>query len=399
MNAQEILTSVLACSVLCLVQLLAAVPWLIVADPMAVRPSLRRPTTWLLGLVGVLGAGALLALFLALNQDHTRLQFWGRLFGGLLQLQLFVDFFVLVFWILLTFWPHGGAVALAAFREGVRQPLFWLIGGIALGWLVVSPFLPYFTFGEDVKVVRELGHDTIMLACVVFSVLAASMSISDEIEGRSAITVMSKPVSRRQFLIGKFLGILLAAMVMTAILGCAFAGVMRFKYWFDNELPSDRLYVQPIRDALAFMGETGSVFTIGVAAWFDWSFGAFPGLVLGFCQVMVLLAIAVALATRVPFVVNLVTCLVVFIVGHLTHVLVQVSSRGRYPLVSFVARIFEYVFPGLEYFDIGPVIAREIKPEFWDFTYYLGSVTLYALLYSIIALLVGLLLFEDRDLA
>jgi ABC-type transport system involved in multi-copper enzyme maturation permease subunit len=394
-----ILTPVIACAVLCLVQLLAALPWLIVVDPLAVKPSLRRPTTWLLSLVGVLGAGALLALFLALNQDQTRLQFWGRLFGGLLQVQLLVDFFVLTFWGLLKFWPHGGAVALAAFREGVRQPLFWLIGGIALGWLLVSPFLPYFTFGEDTKVVRELGHDTIMLACVVFSVLAASMSISDEIEGRSAITVMSKPVSRRQFLIGKFLGILLAALVMTGLLGCAFAGVMRFKYYFDGELVSDRLFVPPVRDALSFMGETASIFTIGAAAWFDWSFGAFPGLVLGFCQVMVLLAIAVALATRLPFVVNLVTCLVVFVIGHLTHVLVQVSSRGQYPLVGFVARIFEYVFPGLEYFDIGPVITRQLAPEFWQFTSYLGSVTLYAILYSIMALLVGLLLFEDRDLA
>jgi hypothetical protein len=114
---------------------------------------------------------------------------------------------------------------------------------------------------------------------------------------------------------------------------------------------------------------------------------------------MVLLAIAVALATRLPFVVNLVTCLVVFVIGHLTHVLVQVSSRGQYPLVGFVARVFEYVFPGLEYFDIGPVIARDLAPEFWPFTHYLGSVTLYAILYSIMALLVGLLLFEDRDLA
>ena len=67
--------------------------------------------------------------------------------------------------------------------------------------------------------VKELGYDMTMLAAVLFGVLAASMSISEEIEGRTAITLMSKPVSRRQFLLGKFVGILLAALVMTVLLG------------------------------------------------------------------------------------------------------------------------------------------------------------------------------------
>jgi ABC-type transport system involved in multi-copper enzyme maturation permease subunit len=380
---------------LCLIQLVAAIPWLMVADPTTVRPALRRPATWLVSLVGVLGAGALLALFLALNQDVLRLHFWGRVFGSILLVQLLVDCFVFGFGILLFVWPHGGAVALAAFREGIRQPLFWLVGGIAMGLMLISPFLPYFTFGEDFKMVRELGHDMIMLAGVIFSVLAASISISDEIEGRTAITVMSKPVSRRQFLIGKFLGILLAAAVMTLILGCVFAAVMRVTLWYNGD---------PVPDWTGFsgfpaLGEAANQFTLGVFSWFFWSLGVVPGLVFGFCQVMVLLAIAVALATRLPFVVNLVTCLVVFFVGHLTHVLVQESSTGRFPLVAFVARIFEYVFPGLEYFDLGPLIARDLAPDFWQLTYYLGSVTLYAILYSIIALLVGLILFEDRDLA
>jgi hypothetical protein len=396
----SILTSVVASSAFCLVQLLAALPWLFVADPVTVKPALRRPLTWLISLAALLGAGALLAFFLALNQDQTRILFWGRFFGAILQVQLFVDCFVLVFWVLLKLWPHGGAVALAAFREGIRQPLFWLIGGGALGWLILSPFLPYFTFGEDFKMVRELGHDTIMLSAVIFSVLAASMSISEEIEGRTAITVMSKPVSRRQFLVGKFVGILLAALVMTVLLGCVFAGVMWFKPWFDGEPLPERFWVPGAREALVpKLGETAANFSIGAVGWFDWSAGAMPGLVFGFCQVMVLLAIAVALATRLPFVVNLITCLMVFFIGHLTHVLVQVSSLGRFRLVSFIAQVFEYVFPGLEYFDVGPIVARDISPDPYQFAYYLGSVTLYAVLYSIIALLVGLILFEDRDLA
>ena len=41
-----------------------------------------------------------------------------------------------------------------------------------------------------------------MLASAAFGVLVAAVSISEEIEGRTAVTLMSKPVSRRQFLLG-----------------------------------------------------------------------------------------------------------------------------------------------------------------------------------------------------
>jgi ABC-type transport system involved in multi-copper enzyme maturation permease subunit len=97
-------------------------------------------------------------------------------------------------------------------------------------WVVV----PYFTFGEDHLVVKQLGYDTIMLAAVLFGTLAASLSISEEIEGRTAITVMSKPISRRQFMLGKFAGITLAGLFMFGLLGVYFEGVLMVKHWWDN---------------------------------------------------------------------------------------------------------------------------------------------------------------------
>jgi len=39
-------------------------------------------------------------------------------------------------------WPKGGAVALAAFRESVRQPMYWLLAGLGLMFLAASPIVP-----------------------------------------------------------------------------------------------------------------------------------------------------------------------------------------------------------------------------------------------------------------
>src|SRR6266851_7802767 len=86
------------------------------------------------------GAFALVVVFLAAGfaillpviQERSALERWGRLYGSVLQLQLVFDLFVVSFVIMLQVWPKGGAVAIAAFREAIRQPMFWLFLGSAL---------------------------------------------------------------------------------------------------------------------------------------------------------------------------------------------------------------------------------------------------------------------------
>jgi ABC-type transport system involved in multi-copper enzyme maturation permease subunit len=209
---------------------------------------------------------------------------------------------------------------------------------------------------------------------------------------------MSKPVSRRHFLLGKFAGILLAAMLMTGMLAWYFQGMMWFKMWFEGEQITDPAWLESARASFVPVAGTAANFTLGAAVWLEQALGVLQGSLFGLCQVMVLLAIAVALATRLPMVVNLVTCLIVFFLGHLTHVLVVVSA-GRNTLVNFIARFFENVLPGLEYFDYGSVVVRDLAVDAHGFSLYLGSIVAYAVLYSVIALLFGLILFEDRDLA
>src|SRR5262245_66403394 len=97
--------------------------------------------------------------------------------------------------------------------------MFWLIFGLAALLILVSTVIPYFTLGDDYKLMKQVGFDAVMLFSGLFGLLTASISVNEEIEGRTAITVMSKPVSRRQFFIGKYLGILLACGPLTPLLG------------------------------------------------------------------------------------------------------------------------------------------------------------------------------------
>jgi len=399
---------------LALIQVLAAIPWLgvVLSD---VRSSGKQRT--FLSVLGwaaaaTIGGGVLLAFFPLSFFGATPVQEKiGRFYGSVLHMQLIFDLLIGVFALILLIWPRGGTVALAAFREGYRQPMFWLLTVATILLLIFSMVIPYFTFGDDFKMMKQLGFDMIMLATVVFTVLAASISVSDEIEGRTAVTLMSKPVTRRQFLLGKYLGILLAGTMMTLLLGWFFNWALYVKPYFDRledavdplVSQSQTLVVTPLQNIPGAV--EAKMFVRGAAAWFAETYANTLGLALGFGQVMVLLAVAASLATRLPMVVNLVICLVIFLLGHLAPVLVQVSEQlsrtqgGALGLVSFLAQLFDKLLPALEFFSTSQVVIRETNLELGPFAGYVGSVLVYAGLYSAIALLFGLILFEDRDLA
>jgi hypothetical protein len=380
-----------------LLQGLASVPWMIVLTGHSVRHNLGFYGK----VVGGVTAGGLLFAFLVQNNsDPVLVSLWGRFYAALLTFQLGLDLLVLIFFLLLSGWPKGGAITLAAFQEGVRQPMFWMLTGFGCLAMVVSVVIPYFTFGEDTKMVKEIGYALTMMFPAIFGVISASISLSEEIEGRTAVTVLSKPVTRREFLLGKFVGITLAGVFMTMCMAWVLVWVVLAKINYDFRLGIDT----PTPDAAWITSLVESTYgrTIsgdlvrGIGLWVRDSSDAAPGLIIGFGQVVTLIAVSVALATRLPMMVNLSMCVIVYFLGHLTPIITEVSKN---PLIRFLAQLFELLLPELDLFDVGTAIIREVPLDPERYAVYTLNVAFYALLYTSIALLLGLILFEDRDVA
>lgn len=289
------------------------------------------------------------------------------------------------------------AVAQAAYRETIRQPLFWFLLLFSLAFMLFSVFIPYFTLGEDLKMMKDLQLDAILLPTLILCIFTAAISISEEIEGRTAITLLSKPVKRWQFLVGKFLGILLAGLLMTLILSIFLGWTITFKIqWeqLEEDLPGKKADINAIQQATASLPTQVAKpleYALTVVAAVK---AMAPGPILVFCQVMIMTALAAALATRLPLVVNLVVCFAFFFLGRLTPILVLVA--GDNALVKFVAEAFGILLPFMSFYDIGPTLAHGKQDIPWS---YIGQAWLQGLFYSAIALLLGLILFEDRDLA
>jgi hypothetical protein len=394
------------------IQFLAALPWLKVLSPKGFSDTFRNPSlmgAWVLGLLGV---SVLAAMFIGYKGDSASLALYGRAYAFILHIQLITDFFIVVPALLILIWPKGGAVALATFREGWRQPMYWLVKFFGKLAIAVSIVIPYFTFGDDYKMMKQIGYDTIMLCAALFGVLAASISISEEIEGRTAVTLMSKPVNRRHFLIGKFIGILLACMALSMSLGVTQILALWVMPEFDKiNTVEDPLVVQaqeiisPKMESL-IPSRQGKALMQGIAKWTSEAVAHQAGVALGFGQVMILVAISAALATRLPFVINLVVCLFIYFAGNLAPVVVRVTesmgqkSRGTgIGLVNFIGRMTDAILPALEHFKMNTAIIRETPLDLGPFLVFVLTVLGYSLLYTTIAILVGLILFEDRDLA
>src|SRR5688500_11780980 len=105
------------------------------------------------------------------------------------------------------------------FLETIVQPIYTLLIAIGIGILAIFGMLPFFTLGEDTVMFKSVGLDVILLLVLIATLFATSKSIFEEIEDRTMLTLMSKPVQRWEVLVGKYLGIILAALLAVAILG------------------------------------------------------------------------------------------------------------------------------------------------------------------------------------
>ena len=94
-----------------------------------------------------------------------------------------------------------GVIARATTKEAIRQPLFLLLVAISSIVLLLNSVMPFFTLEDDVKMLNECGLATLLISGALLAVWTAGTSITSEIEGKTAMTLLSKPIDRRQFIL------------------------------------------------------------------------------------------------------------------------------------------------------------------------------------------------------
>src|SRR3954447_9278018 len=200
------------------------------------------------------------------------------------------------------------------FIEAVVRPIYPLLLSLGSAVILIFALLPFFTLSEDTVMFKSVCLDVILLLVLITTLFATSKSIYEEIEDRTMLTLMSKPVRKWEVLLGKYLGIILAAAVATATLGLI---ICLCTWW---RIPSD------------YMFNARSLDEREIRTIWDYRMmhisGLVPSLVLLWLQISVLAAISVAISTRVSLVVNLPVVIILYIAGNLTRFLFPVFGQG-----------------------------------------------------------------------
>jgi ABC-type transport system involved in multi-copper enzyme maturation permease subunit len=278
-----------------------------------------------------------------------------------------------------TFFPKLAAVAHSTAKSEIAQPLFVILCTLGIFGLILFDFVPYYTLGEDIKMLKGTSLNLILVLAIIQAIWAASTSVADEIEGKTALTVLSKPVSRRDFILGKFVGIAWTVAVMFVMFGAVMLVTVTYKTIYDARENSTDMAQVTWQVCHNEMMQT------------------IPGLFLAYMETLVLTALSVAISTRLPMLANFMISFAIYVLGHLTPLLVQsqeIAENVPAPVV-FLAKISATVLPVLDHFSTEASFATGLPVP----TDYILWSLVYCALYSSVAMLLALTLFEDRDLA
>jgi len=114
------------------------------------------------------------------------------------------------------------AIAKNTYREAIRSKLFVLLTIFSLSIIFFSKIISMLAVRAELKVITDVGLATIELFAILTSILIAVNLFYKEKDKKTFYNIFSKPVTREQFIIGKFIGISFTMFISIVFLGAAF---------------------------------------------------------------------------------------------------------------------------------------------------------------------------------
>lgn len=127
-----------------------------------------------------------------------------------------------------------GTVAVNVFRESVRDRVPYNLVAFAVLLIGASYVLGQLTAGQDVKIIKDLGLAATSIFGLFIAIFIGIGLVSKEVERRSIYALLAKPVSRTQFIIGKYLGLALTLLVNVAVMTLALYLVLAYMGWTET---------------------------------------------------------------------------------------------------------------------------------------------------------------------
>lgn len=247
-------------------------------------------------------------------------------------------------------------IALNTFREARRNRVFYSLLFFAVGLILFSVLFTELTFVSQDRILRDVGFATIDVFGLTIAIFLGIGMVNREIEKRTLYTVISKPVPRWSFVLGKFVGL---GLTLLATAGLMLVGFL-LTLWS---------YRSPID---AVIGQ------------------AFLGLMV---ELAVVTAFAIFCSTWTSSTLSAFLTVSLFAIGHLASDIRFFGQKSESEWVRRGAELLYLVLPDLERFNFKPELAHFQTVGAHDF----GRMLLYGALWTGVFLTAAVLLFRRRD--
>ncbi len=248
------------------------------------------------------------------------------------------------------------AIALNTFREAIRDRVLYLLLFFALASLLFSRLLALLTVGDRVKIVTDVGLASISLFGTLMAILMGTGLVYKEIDKKTIYTLLSKPIHRHQFLLGKYFGLVLTLFVMLFLMTMIF-----FVIYFLHALK------------------------------IEWSM--LIALFYVFIELCLITAVALFFSCFSTPILSSIFSLAFYLIGHLSWGLETLLKKMTPGVGKVTARIFYTFLPDLENFNFKTEIVHHLPIP----SQVLFYSTLYGIFYTVFVLFLAILIFRKRD--
>ncbi len=260
-------------------------------------------------------------------------------------------------------------VAINVFRESVRDRVPYNLVLFSVLLIASSYLLGQLTAGQDVKIVKDLGLAAISVFGLFIAIFIGIGLVSKEVERRSIYALLSKPVSRSQFIAGKYLGLVLTLAVNITVMVVALYIVLGYLSWQETA-EYKAVWDAPGPDPAMLK----AVFLI-------------------FVELMLVTALALFFSTFSTPMLSAVLTFGLYVAGHFNSDLKNFDKVVNSQAAIWLSRGMYHVLPDLSAFDVKTEVVHGLPVTMG----YLASTAAYGLAYVAALLLVATFIFSRRD--
>ena len=258
-------------------------------------------------------------------------------------------------------------IARTTVGEALRRKILNAFSFVAIVMIILTFAFSTFSAREELTLIRGMGLGIISMAGIFISVILAINLIPNEIEKRTIYTILSKPVRRHEFVVGKYLGALGTVFINIALMGLAFVVAVALKYVANKQNPMD---------ALLLLKGVGMIYL----------------------QLMLLCSLAVFFSTFLSPLVNFFLTFGLFIVGSLSSFTEDLAKVNHNILIKYFFKLIHYTVPNFGNFNTqNPLINPEAAARVQNEATLLLSNTIYALVYAAVLIILAILVFDRRE--